>query len=356
MKMKRNLPTATKIRAIVAGIVLTAGLSGCAGLPERAPECPVSFAAAFELQRSGEFGQALQAYNAVFAGLTLDELPETCKPVLAKGQAGRGRILRELEDYGAAAKAFRAAENWAQRAPDGSDDYRLWQLAAVELELYHGSDVQKLREELFAQPPLPGYDGPELESALVAAWAALMRRQAEPELAAAMYARAADSAAAADQSEEASRLYRRKGNAHVLLRDNGAAAAAYRKAVQYAQAGGNPAVEAEARRELARAFARLRERDEAEEAWLAALELYESLEHPPHDRVADIKFDLAVLYELEAGRGSAPAKYRKALKAYERYFESSREQRVAKDSARHADIVRRYEAVRFRLRLTASQS
>ncbi len=352
----RNSPTATALRAGVVGILLAGVLGGCAGLPERVPECPVSFASAFELQRSGEMGPALQAYNAVFAGLEYDRLPETCKPVLAEGQAGRGMILRELEDYGAAAKAFRAAESWAQRAPDGGDDYRLWQFAAVELELYHGSKVRKLRDELFAQPPLPGHDGPEVESALVAAWAALMRRQAEPELAAAMYTRAAESASAAGRSDEAARLYRRKGNAHVLLRDNGAAAAAYRKAVEYAQAGGNPAVEAEAQRELARALARMRERDEAEQAWLTALELYESLEHPPHDRVADIKFDLAVLYELETGRGSAPAKYRKALEAYKRYFDSGREQRVAKDSARHADIVRRYEAVRFRLRLSATQS
>ncbi len=358
-------------------------VASCAGLPEPTVECQLSISCAEELRYRGEFFAALQAYNAALAGAHAgsgqevaspdtverllsqgsgafvvieytDELPYVCLPVLADTYAGVGAVLRELQDYAAAAEAFGFAESFSEGFDELETQRRLWHLSAIELKLNDGADVQGLRDQLFALAPLPGHDGPELESALLAAWGALMRRQVEPELAAAMFAKAAERAAHAGRFGEAARLRREEASSYVVLRSDEAAVIGYTQAIEYAQRAGNPAIEAEAQRELARSLARLEDYDGAERAWLRALELHSGLSYAPSDRLADVKFDLAVLYELDASRGNAYAQYYKALREYELYFERSAAARVRESTRRHAEIIRRYEAVRFRLGISAA--
>ncbi len=331
-------------------------LGGCAGLPEAKPECPVSFARAADLGERGELLEAMDAYRDLLLeyGVYPEGIPESCAPVFAAGQAGYAGVLREFGDYDGAAAAYREAQRLASEHTELEIERRVWQLAAVELELDSGADVADLREELFAFAPLPGQDGPKLEAALFAAWGALMQRQAELDLAVSMYETAAERAAQLNHPPEAARLLRRKAAARVLQRDDEAALELYLEALSFAARSPNRALEAELHRELGRALARRNEFDGAEWAWERALTIYDKLERAPLDRVADIEFDLAVLFELDGSRGNAKDQYRQALQAYEDYFEQSADSRVPEDSRRHDDVVRRYQAARFRLGEVAS--
>ncbi len=345
-----HLPVTFVIVVAVFGPVLGA-LAGCAGLPDPEPECPVSFAHAADLGERGELLKAAQAYRELLSEHAVypDGMPARCIPVFAAGKAGYAGVLRQLEDRDGAAAAYREAHRIASEYAGLETERRVWQLAAVELELDSGADVADLREELFEFAPLPGHDGPKLETALFAAWGALMQRQAELDLAVSMYETAAERAAELDRAPEAARILRRKAAARVLQRNDEAALELYLEALSFAERSGNRALEAELHRELGRSLARLGELDGAEWAWERALAIYEKLNRAPRDRVADIEFDLAVLFELDGSRGNASHQYRRALESYKDYFEQSASSRVPEGSRRHAEIVRRYEAARFRL-------